>query len=452
MKPLCMPLVALALPTLIGCAQSPETFHIEDDSSIAAQSGALSSSCETIETKTVQGVCQSPDQWKDHAVKLCGDAAAVADLKVFGQCANAKDAYLAATISCCGATDPAPTPTPTPKPNPEPCDNADGTSCEPKPEPPAQQPCKTVVMGDVTSCKPADVWKQYAHELCNDNGLQLSALSLGDQCKGGFVQAKVACCPKDEPSPCDSTTGNCEPKPEPCVNADGTTCDEPNPQPEPNQCFAEMMGGNTSCKPAEVWKQYASEICADANMILVGIGVDGECDKGAYSHAKFECCAKQLDTKPPVNDTKPPSDNGETPNDGTTGSNDPAPEPTPSSLCKADLFGAKDLCMSEDEWVAEAQEICGDSGMELSKIRPHYSCGKGSFSFAKIQCCATADEAPQCRIGKLAAAGQCLPADKLEAMADNMCGKHGLVLNGAKPFADCATGGFQAVKFQCCAD
>src|SRR3954462_1981533 len=45
--------------------------------------------------------------------------------------------------------------------------------------------CVGDYVGGPTSCKPADVWKQYAADSCKMRGLELTDLSLGATCKGG---------------------------------------------------------------------------------------------------------------------------------------------------------------------------------------------------------------------------------------------------------------------------
>lgn len=70
------------------------------------------------------------------------------------------------------------------------------------------------------------------------------------------------------------------------------------PNERPDQCFAEVLGDDTSCKPFDTWTQYAKEICDGDDYRVVGLSIAEPCDKGSFRRMKVECCRDLKTDKP----------------------------------------------------------------------------------------------------------------------------------------------------------
>lgn len=70
------------------------------------------------------------------------------------------------------------------------------TCCKPEPATaPAPSSCDTRVEGGPTSCKSVETWKLYAHQACQDAGLQLADYGPSEDCgEGNFRTVKYTCC------------------------------------------------------------------------------------------------------------------------------------------------------------------------------------------------------------------------------------------------------------------
>jgi hypothetical protein len=267
--------------------------------------------------------------------------------------------------------------------------------------------CISEYMGGATSCKPADVWKKYAYDACASRGLDLTELNFGSTCSGGFTEAKYSCC---KPAP----------KPVP-----------PKPGPEPVACFADAQGGPTSCKPAEVWKQYASDACKAKGTSLVQIAYADECAKGSFRYTKYECCDA----------TKPP------------------PPPPPPPVCKTDVLGDATSCKPDGTWKEYAFNHCVDQKLAFSAMGLGPSCGAGMSTSVKVTCCEAEPPPPpppppppSCDWRSLGDPTSCKDPGTWKQYAYESCLKDGLKLADIGfPSTTCdASGSTSYVKFSCC--
>jgi hypothetical protein len=259
-------------------------------------------------------------------------------------------------------------------------------------------------IGGPTSCKPAEVWKQYAADSCKMRGLDLTDISLGGTCKGGYVEAKFSCC---------------KPGPVPV----------PPPVPGPT-CFGDAQGGPTSCKPAEVWKQYASNACALKKSQLVAIDYAEECAKGSFRWTKYECC----------DGTKPPP-------------------PPPPPACKTDILGDKTSCKPDGTWKEYAFNHCVEQKLSFADMSLGPSCGKDMSTSVKVTCCGATPPPPPppppppvCEWRSQGGPTSCKDPGTWKQYSFDACKADGLTLGELSfPDAKCGPGGATAeVKFTCC--
>jgi hypothetical protein len=266
--------------------------------------------------------------------------------------------------------------------------------------------CVSESIGGATSCKPAEVWKKYASDACTSKGLDLTDLSLGTACSGGFTEAKYACC-KSAPKPV-------PPKPGP-----------------PLACFGDSQGGPTSCKPAEVWKQYASDACHAKSARLARIDYADECAKGSYRWTKYECCDA----------SKPP------------------PPPPPPPVCKTDVLGGATSCKPDALWKEYAFNHCVDQKLSFSTMGLGPSCGKDQSTSVKVTCCAPPappppppPPPPSCDWRLQGGETSCKDPATWKQYSWEACNADGLKLGELSfPDAKCGPNGeTSVVKFSCC--
>lgn len=274
--------------------------------------------------------------------------------------------------------------------------------------------CIGEVLGGPTSCKPADVWKKYAYESCASRGLELSDLALGAACKGGHVEAKFACC-KTPPKPV------------------------PPPVPGPGTCFADAQGGPTSCKPAEVWTKYASDVCLAKGAQISQIAFAEECGEGAFRWSKYECC------------------------DGA------APTPPPPVACKATELGDPTSCKPNGTWKEHAFNHCAEQKLTLTSLSLGEACGKDASRSVKVECCEAypvpppepkdpgplppkdPPPPPSCEGHYEGGPGSCKDPGTWKVYADEACAKAGAKLADIGYGASCgAAGAVSEIKYVCC--
>jgi hypothetical protein len=248
--------------------------------------------------------------------------------------------------------------------------------------------------------------------------------TLGDACgKGGFSDAKVACC-KVGPKPI------------------------PPPDPGGPVCFGDAQGGPTSCKPAEVWTKYASDLCVAKGSKISHISFAEDCGKGSFRWTKYECC------------------------DGSQ----PPPPPPPPVACKTDYIGGK--CLQNGAWKAAALDICAASKRILADLSLGASCGPDSSSEIKVTCCdhppapppdptpyPPKDPVPPQEPPKdpgpppspppsscIAIYGEkaCHDPGTWKQVAHDHCSQQGLTLNDLSFIAPCGANGGTSAKYTCC--
>jgi hypothetical protein len=142
--------------------------------------------------------------------------------------------------------------------------------------PPPPACLESILAGDDTTCKSTPEWKQFAYDACLAKGMVLTYYGTGggDCGPDKTHQVKYTCCP---------TTPTPPPPPPP---------PGPTPPPTTTRCFGASEGGETSCKPPSVWKQYASDACAKQGTVLTEIAYGTDCGSGNYRYSKYTCCGK----------------------------------------------------------------------------------------------------------------------------------------------------------------
>ena len=144
------------------------------------------------------------------------------------------------------------------------------TCCPMDPVPTPAPQCETKSQGSEVSCKGADDWRQYASDDCAAKGTTLSNYSPYNDCGiGGFRNVQYTCC--------------------------GQT-----PPPPAQECSTASQGGDTSCKPAYVWKQYATDACAAAAASPTEISPYDDCGDGNFRSVKYTCCRSKESTPVPT--------------------------------------------------------------------------------------------------------------------------------------------------------
>ena len=167
------------------------------------------------------------------------------DYATSGTCGDDSDGFNFVKFTCCKSTQPPTQPPPTQPP---------GESCENEEQ------------GGDTSCKPAATWKQYAGEACEQKGLHMTAYTPVDKCGDDSYQlVKYTCCKSTTPPP-------------------------PTTPPPGQSCENEEQGGDTSCKPAGTWKQYAGEACEQKGLHLTAYTPVDACGDDSYRLVKYTCC------------------------------------------------------------------------------------------------------------------------------------------------------------------
>jgi len=134
---------------------------------------------------------------------------------------------------------------------------------------------------------------------------------------------------------------------------------DPDPAPAP-ECKTDKMGGDTSCKPASLWKSYSSDECIAAGLQLTDYIPIQPCGDDGYQYVQFTCC-------------KPAS---------------PPPPPPPSTgSCQSETMGGDTSCKSISVWKMYAGEACAAAGLQLREYSAFDDCGDDSTRFVKYTCC-----------------------------------------------------------------
>jgi hypothetical protein len=282
------------------------------------------------------------------------------------------------------------------------------------PVPPVAE-CKTLELGaGNNTCLSPEELKKQGHAACESANLVLSELWLGEQCaNGGHIAAKAVCCPP--------------------ANA------PPNP---PAQCFTDVQGSPSSCKPTSTWKEYAAKACESKGFVLSDYDVSepcGACGDGSsaangesFRYVKYECC--------------------ESPQ---------PPQPPPPAECIAELFGSQNSCKSSSDWKVEVAAYCDKLGgyaiNSFHLLEPCDNNSSDAHRFVKFECCKDASLPPpqpppsaSCIENKQYDPSACQPAEHWNKIALSDCQSHGLGLESFTASSACNEGGFQSAYWQCC--
>ena len=221
------------------------------------------SMCEKIDGGGDSTSCKTYDTWKKYGVYECEQRnMQLTDLAMGPSCGATR--YQNAIYLCCG------TPTggsagtggsPGAGTGGSPGGGTGGASGE---------MCTTNRLSGATTCRTYDLWKQDASATCTKQNRLLTTITPGPECEGGIVGVTFTCC--DGPVP-----------PPPPTGSGGSSGGQ--------MCTTSEMGGETSCKPYDVWKQYASDACAQQDALLTALTPGATCGDGLYQVIKFTCCA-----------------------------------------------------------------------------------------------------------------------------------------------------------------
>jgi hypothetical protein len=160
--------------------------------------------------------------------------------------------------------------------------------------------------------------------------LLLTSIKPGPDCDGGIVGVTFTCCGEPELPP----TGS--------GGSSGA-----------QMCTNGEMGGATSCKPYDVWKQYASDACMQQNLVLTGLAPGATCGDGVYQSTSFTCCA-------------------------------PGPG---SGMCIAIDDGGPSSCKDEPTWKVYGTDRCAQRNLALTEVKVAVLCSGGASQVTYV-CCA----------------------------------------------------------------
>jgi hypothetical protein len=207
--------------------------------------------------------------------------------------------------------------------------------CCPKAEPPPPPPpppttCTSEVQGGPTSCKDVVTWKRYASDACAAKGATLTDYAAYEDCGNGNTRyVKYVCCGASLP-----------------------------PTPPPATCTGKSQGSPTSCKSAQIWKQYATEDCAATGASLLDASPYDDCGDGGYRYVKYGCCG-------------PAS----------------PPPPPPPSTCVTKSHGGSASCLPDATWKQYASDDCAATGASLTGYSPYHDCADGTSRNVQYTCC-----------------------------------------------------------------
>jgi hypothetical protein len=196
-----------------------------------------------------------------------------------------------------------------------------------------QPVCKSDVIAVKGLCQDLGAFKQQAYSACDEAGLSLNDYVPYDSCgTDSYYSVRYVCCPKPEAVP-----------------------------PPPPQCETgwKTQGGDSSCKPAGDWKQYAGEDCEAQGTNLTAYSPYDDCGEGNYRSVQY-CCGPTR----PLPTTPPPSD------------------------CTTSSQGDGSSCKPVGKWMQDAGEDCAARGAILTAYSPYDECGYGNYRSLEYTCCA----------------------------------------------------------------
>jgi hypothetical protein len=232
--------------------------------------------------------------------------------------------------------------------------------------------------GDVTSCKPYDIWKQYGSDACQQKGMQLTNVLTGPSCGGTNYQNATYVCCATTPSGSTGTGGS--------PGGTGGTGGASG-----QMCTTNRLSG-TGCKSYDLWKQDASATCTQSNLLLTSLTAGPACDGGIVG-VTFTCCGGPTPSPPP-----PPPRCTETADasgqvcktcvDAVTGmvvSNDCAPGPG-TGMCVTIDDGGASSCKDEVTWKKYGIDRCAQQNLALADLKLAVACA-GGYSMVTYVCC-----------------------------------------------------------------
>lgn len=202
-------------------------------------------------------------------------------------------------------------------------------------------------------------------------------------------------------------------------------------------CIGDVMGGATSCKPAETWKQYAADACKAKGLVVGDLGLGNAC-KGGFDSAKYSCCKVG-----PVPVPVPPKDPGK----------DPLP---PVPACFGDAQGGPTSCKSSATWKDYAAAECKAKGFALTAIGYAEECGKDLYRWSKFECCDATKPPPPpppppvCKTDVLGDTTSCKDDATWKEYAFNHCVDQKLSFGDMGLGPSCGKGMSTSVKVTCC--
>jgi hypothetical protein len=263
------------------------------------------------------------------------------------------------------------------------------------------QMCTTNRLSTGTGCKSYDLWKQDASATCTKQNLLLTSIAPGPDCDGGIVGVTFTCCGGPPPPPTcgqsiDATGQTCKT----CWDSNGKAISNDCSPPTGGggssggqMCTKTEMGGSTSCKPYDLWKQYASDVCMQQNLLLTGLAPGATCGDGVYQSISFTCCAP-TPSPPAPKCTQTTDASGQvckTCVDSVTGtvvSNDCAPGPgSGSGMCIAIDDGGPSSCKDDATWKMYGTDRCAQQNLALTGVKVAVPCAGGASQVTYV-CCA----------------------------------------------------------------
>ncbi|MFT5434847.1 MAG: hypothetical protein ACI9OJ_005563, partial [Myxococcota bacterium] len=269
--------------------------------------------------------------------------------------------------------------------------------------------CAWDVLGSDSTCATPDEFKQMAAAHCGGKSAEVQSVGYANACdSGSWRQAKVTCCG---------------------ITEQGAPTIEP--QDQAPSCEKHTVGAPSECVSATEFKSRAAESCGERSVSQMGFA--GACGTGSWHYSKFECCDSVI-------------------------------EPPPA--CEQNVAGASLVCRSETDWKANLQQVCADSGRDLTNTNFAGSCGDDSWSYAKYSCCAseavipTDDPAPkppgidpptaECKTRVFGGQEHCKSANTWKTQAGAFCTNSNMGTANVTYADSCSPGAFRYAQVSCC--
>lgn len=221
--------------------------------------------CKVISEAT-PGDCRSADEWKMFATKTCTLNDATAQALKLGTACKEKGTFDAAKFMCCAnevTVD----------------DISDDISDDTTPLTPPSECFGAAI--DVKQCLTPAELKAMAYKSCAKKDTELVKGLVGNACKekGTFHSMKFQCCAPTVIFPETSDESDVDED----INDDTSVDEAP-------QCKTSAIILPKTCEPVSFWKKTITKTCGASHAVVSRVSLAGECKKGGFSAAKFECC------------------------------------------------------------------------------------------------------------------------------------------------------------------